>query len=170
MTTFFNIRYVVSEDLELRKTNNGNHHCQEDTHGVGITVFRELKRLFSYKLVHEGTRWVVRTPDVNNWIKAKHWKELMVVMIATVQSCWQQAWPFDFPENLKFCRTIHTRGFYEGIINISHSSDVEDDRLTNWSGQQNNDDGHQSPMFIPNQEMFWLMTCPDFNTKVQIPR
>ena len=32
--------YVVSEDLELRKTDNGNHHRKEDTHGVGITVFR----------------------------------------------------------------------------------------------------------------------------------
>ena len=73
-----------------------------------------------------------------------------------VQSCWQQAWPFDLPENLKFCRTIHTRGFYEGIINISHSSDVEDDWLTNRGGQQDDNDGHQSPVLVINQNISWL--------------
>ena len=47
--------YVVSKDLELRKTDNGNHHRKEDTHGVGITVFREFKGFF-IEVVHEGTR------------------------------------------------------------------------------------------------------------------
>ena len=86
-----------------------------------------------------------------------------------VQGGWQQAWPFNFPENLQFCRTIHTRCFYERIINISHSCDVEDDRLTNRGGQQDDNDGHQSPVFVPQPRNVLVDDMSRFQYKVQNP-
>ena len=66
-----------------------------------------------------------------------------------VEGSWQKAWPLDFPKGLKLGCPIHSGCLHQGIIDISHGRNIENNRLTNGGCQEDNDDGQEGPLLVP---------------------